>query len=68
MLLTHLQFPPITAIELCDCFKISNGLMVTSLSSFLPVLQLSSEDGMYFVMCLSGLIHNPQHNYSLDHA
>ena len=30
MLLIHPQFSPITAIELCSCFKITNGVMVTS--------------------------------------
>ena len=57
MLLIHLQFSPITAIELCSCFKMTNGLMVTSLISFLTVLQLSSEGQLY----LGGLIYNPQH-------
>jgi hypothetical protein len=46
MLLIHPQFSPIIAIELCSWFKIPNGLIGTSLSSFLPVLQLSSE-GLY---------------------
>ena len=45
---------PITATELCHChmqpchcFKITNGLMVTSLRSLIPVLQLSSEGRLY---------------------
>jgi hypothetical protein len=40
MLLIHLQFSPIIDIEL------TIGLMVTSLSSFIPVL-LSSEGRLY---------------------
>jgi hypothetical protein len=47
MLLIHPQFYPITAIELCSCFKIPIGLMVTSLSSFVLVLQLNSEGRLY---------------------
>ena len=34
-----------------------NGIMVTSLSSFLPVLQLSSEGRLKSLMCLGGLIY-----------
>lgn len=60
MLLIRPPFSPITAIELCCCFKITNGLMVTSLISFIPVLQLSSKGSL---MCLGGLIHHPQHHY-----
>uniref|UniRef100_A0A8C7RUT3 Neuregulin C-terminal domain-containing protein n=1 Tax=Oncorhynchus mykiss TaxID=8022 RepID=A0A8C7RUT3_ONCMY len=36
MLLIHPQFSPITAIKLCNCFKVTTGLMVKSLRDFLP--------------------------------
>ena len=41
MLLIHPQFSPITAIKLCNCFKVTIGIMVKSLSGFLPLRQLS---------------------------
>ena len=43
MLLIHPQFFAITAIKLCNCFKVTIGLMVKSLSGFLPLWQLSWE-------------------------
>ena len=45
MLLIHPQSSPVTAIE--TTFKTTNVLKVTSLSSFIPVLQLSSEGRLY---------------------
>ena len=45
MLLIHPQFSPITAIKLC--FKIPIGLMVNSLSGFLPLRKLSWEGRQY---------------------
>jgi hypothetical protein len=47
MLLIHPQFSPITATKLCNCFKITTGLMVKSLSGFLPLRQLSWEGRLY---------------------
>ena len=41
MLLNQPQFSPITAIQLCNSFKVTIGLMVKSLSGFLPLRQLS---------------------------
>jgi hypothetical protein len=41
MLFIYPQFPPITEIKLCDCFKVTIGLMVKFLSGFLPLRQLS---------------------------
>ena len=41
MLLIHPQFSPITAIKLCNRFKVTIGLMVKFLSGFLPLRQLS---------------------------
>ena len=43
MLLIHPQFSAITAIKLCNCFKVIIGITVKSLSSFLPLWQLSNE-------------------------
>jgi hypothetical protein len=43
MLLINNQFSPITAIKLCNCFKVTIDLMVKSL----PLRQLSSEGRMY---------------------
>ena len=39
-MLIHPQFSPITAIKLCNCFKVTIGLMVKSLRSVLPLWQL----------------------------
>ena len=47
MLLIHPQFSPITAIKLCNCFKVPIGIIVTSLSGFLPLLLLSLEGHLY---------------------
>ena len=41
MLLIDPQFSPITAIKLCNCFKVTIGLIVKFLSGFLPLQQLS---------------------------
>ena len=41
MLLIRPQFSPITAIQLWKCFKVTIGLMVKSLSVFLPLWQVS---------------------------
>jgi hypothetical protein len=41
VLLIHPQCSPITAIKLSNCFKVTIVLMVKSLSSFLPLQQLS---------------------------
>ena len=41
MLLIHPQFSPLTAIKLYNCSKVTIGLMVESLSGFLPLRQLS---------------------------
>ena len=41
MLLMHPLFYHITAIKRCNCFKVTIGLMVKSLSGFLPLQQLS---------------------------
>ena len=41
MLLIHPQFSPVTAIKRCNWFKVTIGLMVKSLSGFLPLRQLS---------------------------
>jgi hypothetical protein len=41
ILLIHPQFSPITVVELCNCFKVTIGLMVKSMSGFLPLWQLS---------------------------
>ena len=51
MKLIHSHCSPITAIKLCNCFKVTNRLMVKSLSPFLPLNweelweQLSTELG-----------------------
>jgi hypothetical protein len=47
MLLIHPQFSPITDIKLCNCIKVTIGLMVKSLSGFLPLRQLSEEGRNY---------------------
>ena len=41
MLLIHPQFSPITAIKLCNSFKVTTGVMIKSLNRFLPLWQLS---------------------------
>jgi hypothetical protein len=41
MLLIHSQFSPITAIKPGNCFKVTIGFMLKSLSGFLPLRQLS---------------------------
>ena len=41
LLLIHPQFSPITAIKLFNCFKVTLGLLVKSLSGFLPLRQRS---------------------------
>ena len=42
MLLIHPQFSPITAIKLCNCFKVTiKVIMVKPLSGSLPLRQLS---------------------------
>ena len=40
MLLIHPQLSPLTAIKLSNRFKVTIGLMVKSLSGFLPLRQL----------------------------
>ena len=47
LLVIHPQFSPITAIKLSNCFKVTIGLMVKSLSGFLPLRQLSQEGRLY---------------------
>ena len=47
MLLINSQFSTITAIKLCNCFKVTIGLMVKTLSSFLPLQHLSWEGRLY---------------------
>ena len=56
MLLIHPQFSPITAIKLCNYFKVTIGLRVKSLSVFLPLRQVS-KDACIFV--LTGCIDTP---------
>ena len=47
MLLIHPQFSPITAIKLCNCFKVTIDLVVKSLSGFLLLWQLSEKGRLY---------------------
>ena len=49
-MLIHPQFSPITTIKLWNYFKVTIGLMVNSLSSFLPLRQLSSECHLYLLL------------------
>ena len=43
MFLIPPQFTRITAIKLCNCFKVTIDIMVKSLCGFLPLCQLSLE-------------------------
>ena len=45
--LIHPPLSLITTIKLCNCFKVSIGLMVKSLPSFLPLWQLSKGGHLY---------------------
>ena len=47
MLLIHPQFSPITAIQLCNCSKVTIGLIVKYMSGFFPLQQLSYEGLLY---------------------
>ena len=47
MLLIQPQLSPITAIKLCNCFKVTVGLMVKSLSGCFPLRQLCLEGHLY---------------------
>ena len=40
-MLLYPQFSPITAIKLCNCFKVTMGLLVEYLNGFLPLQHLS---------------------------
>ena len=59
MLLIHAQFSPITAIKLCNCFKVTMDLMVKSLGSFLPLQQLSYSRKDACIFVVTGCIGKP---------
>jgi hypothetical protein len=58
MLLIHPQFSPITAINLCNCFKITIGLMVKSLEWF-PSSPATELGRMLVSLVLSNLDYCP---------
>ena len=59
MLLSHPEFSPITAIQLCNCFKVTIGLIVEIPEQFpsSPVTEFVRKDACIFVV--TGCIDTP---------